>query len=142
VGASCSTSCGPAGAGEGARRFVPLRDPLAFACRGGGASTNTSGSFPFAGRRVRTGRDEVGNGGAGSSVGEGSGSAMLTAETWHASNKDMKMICAPSSAGGAASGGRFHQIWLGPISPKYVSRDGELISGCHFGFWAACCWHS
>ena len=46
-GTSSSTSCDPAGAGEGTHRFVPLRDPLAFALKCGGLSTNTSGSFPL-----------------------------------------------------------------------------------------------
>src|ERR1700761_7237013 len=52
---SLTTCCGPAGAGEGTNRFVPLRDSLAFAFRWGGVSTNTSGSFPFAAQCAQTG---------------------------------------------------------------------------------------
>src|ERR1700761_6372856 len=54
-GASSLTSCGPASTGEGTCCFVPCTDPLAFAFRWGGVSTNASGSFPFAGQCAQTG---------------------------------------------------------------------------------------
>src|ERR1700735_3669782 len=68
VGTSSSTSCGPAGAGKGTGRFVPLMDPLAFAFKAGGVSTRTATPFPLAAQRARTGREGGGEGEAGGGV--------------------------------------------------------------------------
>ena len=118
VGTSSSTSCGPAGAGKGTGRFVPLRDPLAFAFKASGVSTRTATPLPLAARRARTGRDGGGDGEAGGGGGEADGSAMGTADTQYISTQLSNQVCAPSSVGAAACGTKLYQRALGRISPK------------------------
>ena len=57
--------------GNGALRFVPLKEPPVLARRCDGASATTAGSFPLGGRCARTGQDGRGEGDGGG----GSGSA-------------------------------------------------------------------
>ena len=55
VEASSLMSCGPASAGKGTGRFVPLRDPLVFAFKASGVSTRTVTPLPLAARHAQTG---------------------------------------------------------------------------------------
>ena len=113
VGASSSTSCGLAGAGEGTGHFVPLRDPLAFAFKAGGVSMRTVTSLPLAARCTWTGQDGGGDGEAGGGDGEAGGSAMGTADTQYIGTQHPNQVYTPSSVRAAACGMKLYQRALG-----------------------------